>query len=181
VAVACRQNRQFLQQAVRYLSGEAGIRQFIDIGSGLPTAANTHQIAEAIQPDAHVVYIDYDAVVVAHGRALLETSSEVAVIHGDVRTSKAILEDAALRQLIDFGQPLAVLLAAVLHFIPEADDPMGIVETLKAAMAPGSYLVISHVTQDSVSAEENHLGVTVYKKASAPIVPPELSGDPSVL
>ena len=169
--VACRENRDFLRRAVRYLAGEAGIRQFIDIGSGLPTAENTHEVAQGIRPDARVVYVDYDPVVVAHGRALLESSPDVAVIDADLRRPGVIVGSEPLGRLVDFSEPVAVLLAAVLHFIGNDEDPYGIVSILKSVMAPGSYLVISHVTQDGVSREENAGGLSVYEKASAPVVP----------
>jgi hypothetical protein len=170
-ALACRQNREFLRRAVRYLAGEAGIGQFIDIGSGLPTAANTHEIAQAIRPDARVAYVDNDPLVVVHGRALLESSPDVAVIDADLRAPGLITGSRVLEKLVDFSEPVAVLLVAVLHFIRDDEDPYGIVNILKSAMAPGSYLVISHVTQDGVSREENQGGMAVYQNASAPIVP----------
>ena len=156
-AVACRENRDFLRRAVRYLAGEAGIGQFIDIGSGLPTADNTDEVAKAIRPDARVVYADYDPIVVTHGRALLQTSDDVAVIEGDLRRPGAILGSVELGELINFSKPVAI--------------PNGILGILKSVMAPGSYLVISHVTQDGVSHEENLGGLSVYDKASSPVYP----------
>jgi SAM-dependent methyltransferase len=171
VEVACRQNRAFHRRAVTYLAGEAGIGQFVDIGSGLPTASNTHQIARAARPGARVVYVDNDPVVVGHGRALLERSPDVAVIDADLRDPGAIVTDRSLTKLVDFTQPVAFLLVAVLHFIPDEEDPCGIVEVLQSVMAPGSFLVISHVTQDDVSFEEYAAGVSVYEKSSAPVVP----------
>jgi hypothetical protein len=118
-ARACRDSRQFLQRAVRYLA-RAGIRQFIDIGSGLPTAGNVHQVAHEADPDARVAYADYDPIVLAHAKALLATSPAVTVIDGDLRKPGDILAHPGLTRLIDFRQPVAVLLAAVLHFM--ADD-----------------------------------------------------------
>jgi hypothetical protein len=171
VALACRQNREFLRRAVRYLAGEAGIGQYIDIGSGLPTDDNTHEIAQAIRTDARVAYVDNDPLVVVHGRALLESSPDVAVIDADLRAPGVITGSRVLEKLVDFSEPVAVLLVAVLHFIRDDEDPYGIVNILKSAMAPGSYLVISHVTQDGVSREENQGGMAVYQKASAPVVP----------
>ncbi len=168
---ACLENRDFLRRAVRYLAGEAGIRQFIDIGSGLPTAENTHEVAQGVRPDARVVYADYDPVVVAHARALLESSPGVAVIDADLRRPGLITGSPPLTGLVDFSEPVAVLLVAVLHFIADGEDPYGIVSALKSVMAPGSYLVISHVTQDGVSREENEGGQSVYDKASAPVFP----------
>lgn len=169
--MACRENRDFLRRAVRYLAREAGIHQFIDIGSGLPAAENTHEIAQEIRPDSRVVYVDYDPVVVAHGRALLESSPNVAVIDADLRRPGVIVGSQSLGELVDFSMPVAILLVAVLHFIGNDDDPYGIVDILKSVMAPGSYLIISHVTQDNVSREENAGGLAVYEKASAPVAP----------
>lgn len=171
VAVACRQNREFLRRAVRYLAAEKGISQFIDIGSGLPTACNTHQIAQAARPGSRVVYVDHDPVVVAHSRALLEKSPDVAVVEADLRQPARITADRSLRNLLDLSQPTAFLLVAVLHFIRDSEDPHGIVAMLRSVMAPGSYLVISHVTHDSISREECDGGVSVYEKASAPVIP----------
>jgi hypothetical protein len=169
--MACRENRGFLRRAVRYLASDPGIGQFIDIGSGLPTASNTHEIARAIRPDARVAYVDYDPVVVAHGRALLGSSPGVAVIEADLRRPGVIVGSQPLADLVDFSAPVAILLAAVLHFIPDNDDPYGVVDILKYVMVPGSYLVISHATQDSVSREEALGGMSVYDKASALVVP----------
>lgn len=138
-----RQNREFLKRAVRYCA-EAGITQFLDIGSGLPTMDNVHEVAQRVTPDARVVYVDNDPVVVSHAGALLADRNVVAV-HGDVRRPADILASPKVRELIDFGQPVAVLLVALLHFIVDADDPAGCVAVLRNAMAPGSFLVISHV------------------------------------
>jgi SAM-dependent methyltransferase len=172
VVAACRENRRFLRRAVRYLAGEAGIRQFIDIGSGLPTAENTHQIAASVRPEARVVYADYDQVVVGHARALLAgTNPQVAVVQGDLRDPGGILSDKVLLQLIDFDRPVAILLVAILHFIRDEENPERIVRLLRQVMAPGSHLVISHVTDDSVSRQEQQAGVAVYERASAPIIP----------
>jgi S-adenosyl methyltransferase len=126
---------------------------------------------QAIRPDSRVAYVDYDPVGVTHARALLGSSPGVAVIDADLRRPGLITGSPPLTDLIDFSEPVAILLAAVLHFIRDDDDPYGIAGTLKSAMAPGSYLVISHVTQDGVSREENEGGQLVYQKASAPVVP----------
>ncbi len=137
-----RQNRAFLRRAVRFLAGE-GITQFIDLGSGLPTNQNVHEVAQQVNPDARVVYVDSDPVVVSHAQALLSSSRTVA-IRGDVCRPGDILGDAQFRRLIDVGQPVAVLILSVLHAIPDTDDPAGAVALLRDAMAPGSYLVITH-------------------------------------
>jgi hypothetical protein len=142
-AAACRGNRRFLRRAVRCLASDSGIGQFIDIGSGLPAASNTHEIVQAIRPGARVAYVDYDPVVVAHGRALLGSSPGVAVIDADLRRPGVIVGSQPPVDLVDFSAPVAILLAAVLHFIPDNDDPYGIVGVLKSVMGRGSYLVIS--------------------------------------
>jgi hypothetical protein len=148
MAFAMRANRAFLGRVVRYLSGEAGIRQFLDIGTGIPTAGNTHQVAQAIAPESRVVYVDYDPVVLAHARALL-TSHEAGAteyIDADLRDTDAILDRAA--QLLDFTKPVAVTLLAILHVIPDSDDPHAIVAKVMDAVPSGSYLAISHSGSD---------------------------------
>jgi hypothetical protein len=136
------ENRKFLRRAVRYLAAEAGIGQFLDIGTGLPTQGNVHQVAQQVDPDARVVYVDNDPMVLAHSRAL-KTGGNTAVIEADLRDPAAILNCPRTLELIDFRQPVAVLLVAVLHFIG-GDDPYGIVGFICEAVPPGSYIVISH-------------------------------------
>jgi hypothetical protein len=140
-------NRAFLRRAVRFLAGEAGIRQFIDIGSGLPTQGNVHEIAQAVAPDARVVYVDNDAMVVTHSRALL-AGDNTAAIRADLREPDVLLGHAELRELIDFDQPIALLLLAILHFFDDDQDPYGIVARFRDALPAGSYLAISHGTRD---------------------------------
>jgi S-adenosyl methyltransferase len=145
MAFTARANRAFLGRAVRYLAAEAGIRQFLDIGTGIPTAGNTHEVAQAIAPDTRVVYVDYDPVVLAHARALL-TSGDVGAteyIDADLRDTGAILAKGG--QLLDFTQPVAIMLISIMHAIQDADDPHAIVATLLDAVPPGSYLALSHV------------------------------------
>jgi SAM-dependent methyltransferase len=137
------QNRRFLGRAVRFCA-DAGITQFLDIGSGLPTMDNVHEVAERVTADPHVVYADSDPVVVSHGQALL-ASPRTAAIHGDLTRAEEILDAADVRRLIDFARPVAVLLVAVLHFVPDDASALGNVAKLRDVMAPGSYLVISHV------------------------------------
>jgi SAM-dependent methyltransferase len=164
-----RENRAFLQRAVRFLAGDAGIRQFLDIGTGLPTQGNVHEIAQSIAPDARVVYVDNDPVVHVHANALLSGANTATVLE-DLRRPDAIIEHPTTQQFIDFDQPVAVLLLAVLHFIRDQEDPAGIVARLKAAMAPGSYLVISHATGDLYPEEVGTLAMKAYDRASAPLV-----------
>jgi hypothetical protein len=144
-AFTAQANRAFLGRVIRYLAGEAEIRQFLDIGTGIPTAGNTHQVAQAIAPESRVVYVDYDPIVLAHARALL-TSGEAgatAYIDADLRDTPAILEQAA--DLLDFTKPVAVTLIAILHAIPDSDDPHAIVASLMDAVPSGSYLALSHL------------------------------------
>ncbi|MBO2450937.1 SAM-dependent methyltransferase [Actinomadura barringtoniae] len=160
-----RENRAFLRRAVRFLA-QSGIRQFIDIGSGLPTQGNVHEIAHQVAPDARVVYSDVEPVVLTHGRALLAGTPEVTVIQSDARHPEDILTDPQVEKLINFDEPIAVLMLAVLHFIDDADDPPGIVARLRAAMAPGSYLAISHVTADFDTDNNVRDAGAVYEKAT---------------
>jgi hypothetical protein len=169
-ARACRDNRDFLQRAVRYLAG-TGVRQFIDIGSGLPTAGNVHQVAQEADPGARVAYVDYDPVVLAHARALLATSPAVAVIDGDLRKPGEILAHPDLNKLIDFSQPVAVLLMAVLHFLTDDEHPHEVIQEITADLAPRSYLALTHVTADHVPAGAAATAQRVYASASAPVIP----------
>jgi S-adenosyl methyltransferase len=151
-------NRAFLRRAVRFLTRDAGIRQFIDLGSGLPTQGNVHEIAQAVAPDARVVYVDNDAMVVTHSRALLAGDNTVAV-QADLREPDALLGHPEVRELIDFDQPIGLLLMAILHFLLDDEDPLGIVARFRDALPAGSYLAISHGTRDvparpDMSAEE---------------------------
>ncbi|MFE9103246.1 SAM-dependent methyltransferase [Actinomadura geliboluensis] len=168
------ENRRFLQRVVRHLA-EAGIDQFVDLGTGLPTQGNVHEVAQEVVPDAHVVYVDNDPIVLAHGRALLATNATTTVITADARDPEAILGHADLRALIDFSRPVAVLSIALFHFIPDDDDPAGIVAAFRERLAPGSYFALSHLTTDGTPAEELERVVEVYRKATSPIVfrPPE--------
>jgi hypothetical protein len=150
---SARANRAFLGRVVRYLAAEAGIRQFLDIGTGIPTAGNTHQVAQAIAPEARVVYVDYDPVVLAHARALL-TSHEAGAteyIDADLRDTGTILGQAA--RLLDFTQPVAVTLLMILHVIPDSDDPYAIVAKVMDALPSGSYLTVSHLGSDLLDRE----------------------------
>jgi hypothetical protein len=148
MAFAMRANRAFLGRAVRYLAADAGMRQFLDIGTGIPTSGNTHEIVQAIAPQSRVVYVDYDPVVLAHARALLVSRDEgaTAYIDADLRDTDRILAEAA--ELLDFSQPVAITLLAILHAIPDADDPHAIVAKLVDAVPAGSYLAVSHSGSD---------------------------------
>jgi hypothetical protein len=145
---SARANRAFLQRAVRFLVGEAGIRQIIDIGTGIPAAGNVHQVAGEIAPQTRVVYADNDPIVHVHANALLTGSGTTSIVLADLREPEVILDHPKTRALVDFGQPVGLLLVAVLHFITEAESPARILATLRDALPSGSYLVMSHATGD---------------------------------
>jgi hypothetical protein len=170
-AVAARENRAFLNRAVRYLAHEAGIRQFLDIGAGLPAARAVHEIVHGLVPPPVVVYADNDPVVIRHADALISGRPGVAAIHADLRQPGALLDQATWRNLIDLARPVAILLVAILHFIEDTEDPWAIVNRLKDQMAPGSYLVISHVTADHITPQAAQQAQSAYQGASAPGVP----------
>jgi S-adenosyl methyltransferase len=163
-----RANRAFLARAVRYLAAECGIRQFLDIGTGLPAAGNTHEVAQAAAPAARVVYVDNDPIVLAHARVLLASNPEgaTAYLDADLRDTSAILRAAA--QTLDFGQPVTLMLLIVLHLIPDADDPYGIVATLVQALPAGSYLVLAHPASDIRAAEMAEMTRRVNQRMSGP-------------
>jgi hypothetical protein len=158
---AARENRAFIRRAVTYLASESGVGQFLDIGSGLPTAGAVHEVAQGINPAAHVVYVDNDPLVLAHARALLTSTPQgrCAYIHADLREPRTILDDPATRETLDFTRPIGLILAAVLHFIPDEDQPERIVRTLLDALPSGSYLIASHGTPEYVP-EETEQGIT---------------------
>jgi len=164
-----RGNRAFLQRVVQYLIGEAGVRQVIDIGAGLPAAGNVHEIAQRIAPGTRVAYVDNDPVVHAHAAAMLAGDSSASAVLADLRDPGTILGNPALRELIDFTEPVAVLLIAILHFFLDADDPGRIVATIRDGLPPGSYLAVSHGTQDFHDPAQVQAGTAVYAKA-APVV-----------
>jgi SAM-dependent methyltransferase len=150
VRTAVRENRAFLGRAVRHLAAEAGIRQFLDIGTGLPSANNVHEVAQAVAPDARVVYVDNDPIVLVHAKALLTGTPEgqTAFIEADLREPAKILAHPATRDVLDLTRPVALILVAILHFLTDEDDPAGVVRTLVDALPSGSYLVASHVTPE---------------------------------
>ncbi len=155
---SARGNRRFLVRAVKFLRDQ-GIRQFPDIGTGLPTSPNTHEIAQDGHPDARVVYVDIDPVVFLRAEALMADNKTVTVVRADLRDSDGVLAEAG--KLLDFGKPVALMFVASLHNIPDADDPAGIVARYLAALEPGSYLVISHVT-DEFAPERMHAVTAEY-------------------
>jgi hypothetical protein len=153
LVLSVRANRAFLARTVRYLAREEGIRQFLDIGTGIPAANNTHEVAQSVAPDCRVVYVDKDPVVLSHARALLTSQPEGATdyIDADLRDTQKILAQAA--RTLDFSRPVAVMLIAIMHAIGDDDDPYAIAATLMEAVPPGSYLALSHVASDIVPAQ----------------------------
>lgn len=162
-----RENRGFLRRAVRDLC-QSGITQFIDLGSGIPTEGNVHEVAQAIDPDARVAYVDWDPVAVAHGRSILADNDRTAVVRADLRDPDTYLSDPRLRAVIDPARPTAVLLIAVLHFVPDEQGPIGLIARIAAALAPGSYIVISHASPDRRQAELDS-AAALYRQTASPV------------
>jgi SAM-dependent methyltransferase len=144
---AAQANRAFLRRAVRYLAGQ-GIGQFLDIGSGIPTVGNVHEVAQDAAHDARVVYVDTDPVAVTHSRAILDGDERTAIVQRDGRDPEELLADPAVTGLLDLAEPVGLLLVALLHFVPDEQDPAGILDRYADALAPGSYLVLSHGSID---------------------------------
>jgi SAM-dependent methyltransferase len=169
VPLVALENREFLKRAIRYLAAERGISQFVDIGPGLPTQSNVHQLARQHNPGAKVAYADKDPGVLTHARELLGGVPDVTIISGDLREPDRTLADPDLATLIDFSHPVALFMTLVLHFVPPDDDPYGLVARFRDALRPGSFLVLSHVTGDD--REPAMLtGVGAYENANAPLI-----------
>jgi hypothetical protein len=168
VRLSAQANRAFLQRAVRHLA-ELGVDRFVDIGTGIPTVGNTHETAQLVRPDARVAYLDNDPIVLVHSRALLAGAGRgtVTVRQADLREPAAILADPVVRELLDAGQPVALLLFAVLHFVDDADDPYAIVRQLVDALPSGSFLALSHATGDFTDPAQAAKGPMVYRSATA--------------
>jgi hypothetical protein len=174
IAAIAADNRAFLVRAVRYLAAEAGIRQFLDLGGGLPTRSNVHEIAQQVAPDARVAYIDYDPVVVLHGEALLANGRNVVMAQADLTEPAAVLDHPEVRRVLDFSQPVALICTATLYFVSDQARPHAAIAAYRDRMAPGSYLAISHATNDVASeispaeaAEAVGEVSGVYRQASA--------------
>ena len=167
---AARANRRFVGRAVRFLVGQAGIRQFIDIGAGLLAAGSVGQVARELNPGVRVAYVDNDPVVVSHARALLCTAPGICAADGDLRDPAGITGHPDVRAVINPGEPVAIVLAAVLHHVPEEDSPHKLVSMLMAAVAPGSYLVIAHATSEGTRAAAAGQVQELYAQASLPVV-----------
>jgi SAM-dependent methyltransferase len=165
-------NRAFLGRAVRYVAAQ-GVTQFLDVGAGLPTQENVHQVAQAVEPGALTVYVDNDPVVLSHARALLAGDKQTAVVAGDVRDPAGILGDPQTVALLDFTRPVCIMLVAILHFLPDSEDPAQIVAAFADAVTPGSYLILSHATMDGAPPREavrTRDAEAVYNRATAPLV-----------
>jgi SAM-dependent methyltransferase len=161
-------NRAFLRRVVHTLAG-AGVRQFLDIGSGIPTVGNVHEIAQKVDPDSRVVYVDVDPVAVAHSREILAGDDRTAVVQEDLRRPEQILAHPEVRRMLDFTQPIAVMIVAVLHFVPDSDRPAEIIRTLRQALPPGSYLVLSQASDEGRARDERAEAERVYQRTDNPL------------
>lgn len=163
------ENRAFLGRAVKFLAQDQGIRQFVDIGTGLPTQGNVHEIAQAISREAKIIYVDNDPVVLGHNRALLARVPNTATVRADLRHPADIIGHAALNAPIDWSRPVAVLLVAILHFIPDDDGPRAIIREFRDTMAPDSHIVISHAHHEGDDEAVRRI-ISVYRNANAPMI-----------
>jgi hypothetical protein len=168
-------NRAFHQRAARWMAAERGIRQFIDVGSGLPTQGNTHEVVQAVDPAARVVYIDHDPMVLAYADDLLTPDGTTAVIQADLRDPDTMLGHPALRALVNFSEPAGLLMTAVLQFVADSSDPWGLVARYAGALAPGSYLALSHITGDGLPPAAIRTGIDVYANATERAYPRSLA------
>ncbi|MFG2947199.1 SAM-dependent methyltransferase [Streptomyces adustus] len=163
VRIGLRANRAFLRRAVRHVVG-SGVRQILDIGTGLPTSPNVHEIAQEVAPDVRVAYVDNDPIVKTHGDALLSRSGTTSIVLADLRDPRAVVEHPDVRRVIDLDEPVALLLVAVVHFLTDAERPGQVVATLRDALPAGSFLVLSHATGDFADRSEAQ---AVYNRATA--------------
>lgn len=164
-------NRAFMRRAVRFAAAE-GITQFLDIGSGIPTFGNVHEVAQRAGPGAHVVYVDHDPVAVAHSQAVLAGNETAGVVAADLRKPREILASVEVQRLIDVNRPVALLLVAILHFVEDADDPYGAVAQLRDALAPGSLLILTHASYEGIPLPPERVegAVDVYKGIRNPLI-----------
>jgi SAM-dependent methyltransferase len=169
VAEQAQANRAFLHRTVRYLTGQ-GVRQFLDLGSGIPTVGNVHEVAQAADPTARVVYVDIDPIAIEHAHRLLADNPGAIALRADLRRPEQYLDAPEVRDLFDFDQPVAVLMLAVLHAVPDRDDPEGVVARIRDALAPGSYLVLAHGTDESRPEESAEL-VRLSRRTPTTITP----------
>ncbi|MEU9991806.1 SAM-dependent methyltransferase [Streptomyces sp. NPDC007971] len=164
-------NRAFMRRAVRFAAQE-GITQFLDVGSGIPTFGNVHEVAQAAAPGARVLYVDHDPVAVAHSQAVLQGNEAADVIAADLRKPQEILSSPVRERLIDLNRPVALLLVAILHFVEDADDPFGAVAELREALAPGSLLILTHASYEGIplTPERAEGAVDVYRDIRNPLI-----------
>ena len=165
--VQAQQNRSFLRRAVAYLAGQ-GVRQFLDLGSGIPTVGNTHEVAQRIAPGAKVLYVDNEAVAVAHSELILQDNPDADILRADITDPGSVLDHPRTRALLDFDQPVGVLMFAILHFVPDTANPWGLVGAYRDATVPGSYLAMSHGTADHRPDEMGTL-VNQYQQTANPV------------
>jgi SAM-dependent methyltransferase len=169
ISLVAQANRAYLGRAVRYLAGQ-GIRQFLDIGSGIPTLGNVHEAAQEVNPAARVMYVDIDPVAAQQSRAILGDNPRASVIQGDLRRPDEILNHPEVQRLLDFSEPVAVLTVAVLHFIPDSDRPAEIIARLGEALVSGSHLVLSHLGPDESQREAVESARKLYERTATPVV-----------
>ncbi|MCP2259168.1 S-adenosyl methyltransferase [Streptoalloteichus tenebrarius] len=167
--LGARANRAFLRRAVQFLV-DAGVRQFLDLGSGIPTVGNVHEVAHRVAPDARVVYVDVDPVAVAHSRGLLADEPNAAAVRADLRDVDRVLGHPEVARLLDLDQPVGLLMVAVLHFVPLSDDAAGIVARYRDALAPGSHLALSHMSLTGQAPEVLERFQAVYANADNQVV-----------
>ncbi|MFD4900738.1 SAM-dependent methyltransferase [Streptomyces sp. NPDC057699] len=164
-------NRAFMRRAVQYAT-TSGVNQFLDIGSGIPTFGNVHEVAQAADPEARIAYVDHDSVAVAHSQAVLEGNDRAVIAAADLRKPQDILENPQINGLLDLDRPVALLLVAVLHFIEDTDDPYAAVAELRDALAPGSLLILTHASYEGIPLSEEEAGGTVgvYRTIRNPLI-----------
>jgi SAM-dependent methyltransferase len=172
VRSTARANRRFLGRAVRF-AAQQGIRQFLDVGTGIPTADNTHEVAQIVAPDARVVYVDNDPIVLSHARALLRGTPEgrTAYVDADFRDPQAILGAPQVKELLDFSRPVALMAVSLLHFFPDSEEPQEALAELKAVLAPGSALILSHATAEFTPSEVSANVLRTYATAGLNLTP----------
>jgi hypothetical protein len=175
IRTGAQENRRFMLRGVRYLAAEAGIRQFLDVGTGIPTSPNMHEVVQEVTPAAHIAYVDNDPIVLAHARALLvsDPRGKVGYLDADIREPRSIIDSSLVRDVLDFGEPIALVLSAILHFILDEDRPAEIVRGFVEALPPGSYVLATHVTPEhdprlrSASAGYREDGVRTQARTAA--------------
>lgn len=166
--MALRANRSFLRRAVRFLIDQ-GITQFLDLGSGIPTVGNVHEIAQSLNPEARVVYVDIDPVAVAHSRALLAGNDNADVVLADIRDPETVLNAPAIEEMLDLSEPVGLLIVALLHFLPEKDEPAALIGQYVRSLAPGSYLVLSHGTPRTDALRAQQAAADEYARGRMPV------------